>query len=248
MMKTQLALAIALLGLTSSYAQPDMSMSELMRCERLGAYDAASITAISRGLNLDANYILRTQQALRVSAWKLAPAFYISEATGRSVRDVLSEHYRRTWDEIESGYYSDPRRTAAPRHPGYSDAYDYDNSYRSSRSRRVVVDDREYERKLWERLLGRGYGRAAAESVCWIDRGRSFADLALAAHVGRVSGADPNDVLFEFSRVRSWERVRQMFGLSTDWGTRERRVRYSPRDRFDGRDRLEDLADIIIRR
>lgn len=58
-------------------------------------------------------------------------------------------------------------------------------------------------------------------------------DLSLAAHVSKLARVEPNEVLSELDRNRkSWNRVREIFGISADWERREQRPRNN-RDRSD---------------
>jgi hypothetical protein len=83
---------------TGALAQID----ELIRRERMPETEAASAVAISRGLGLRLDYVVRVKRDLGPRAWDLGPVFFISERNNMDPRQVWNEHRRGTsWMEID---------------------------------------------------------------------------------------------------------------------------------------------------
>jgi hypothetical protein len=105
---------------TGALAQID----ELIRRERMPETEAAAAVAISRGLGLRLDYVVRVKRDLGPRVWDLGPVFYISERHNIDPRQVYNEHRRgASWMELDRGrgYYGDGRG----RGRGYDDGYGY---------------------------------------------------------------------------------------------------------------------------
>ena len=120
---------------------------------------------------------------------------------------------------------------------------DDDDYYRNNRNRYGRQGDRQYEQRVWDQILRRAHGHGVNRTWRYLDRGLHIGDLAMASHLARVARTQPERVLEELLRDRSWRRVRDRLGISDDWETRGRYR--NERGRQGGRDILDDIFDII---
>ncbi|MBA3727109.1 MAG: hypothetical protein H0W86_11865 [Armatimonadetes bacterium] len=265
-----LATGLLLCGASSAFSA---TIRDIIRQERLSPQEAAAVVAISKGVGVSTNEVLKARKDLREKAWDLAPAFFIAERTRQSPRTIWQEHERgASWQSLERDRNTDYGRRKKEKRDRYDDGYRYDDGdhrydddndryddrnrgqgggledvlgdvlgrrrndryddqydYRNDRN----YADRDYERRVWDQILERAYKVDANRLWRWVEQGMNEGDLSLAAHVGKLARVDPNEVLYELERNRkSWNRVREIYGISSDWERRERRPRNN-RDRND---------------
>jgi hypothetical protein len=128
---------------------------------------------------------------------------------------------------------------------------DNDDYYSNNRNRYGRGSDRQYEQRVWDQILQRAYGHNTSRTWRFLDRGMHIGDIALASYVARVASVQPERVLDELARTKNWSRVRERFGIGSDWESRGRYRgddRYRDDDRYrNGRNRdiLDDIFDII---
>ena len=275
MKKSFVIFSLSLAALAGAAQRYDSGISDLIRRERLSPQEAATVYAISRGLGIDTYQVLRERNVPLAHVWDLAPAFYISQKTRLSVREIWDLHRRGAdWQDIESGrydyrgrgrndngrggYYDDGYdnggyRQGDPVAPGRPDrqgdqgrrqgdqGYGRDNRQQGDlgdilrrrddqygRNGRYDRDDA-YVERVWRQMLGRAFNSRAIGDWSWIRKGLYPNDLALAAHVSLITGADPDDVLYELSRTHNWEQVKRTFHVSNDWSRQDGRYRYDRR-------------------
>jgi len=120
---------------------------------------------------------------------------------------------------------------------------DDDDFYRGNRDRYGRQGDRAYEQRVWDQILQRAFNQNASRLWRYLDRGTHIGDIALASHVARVARTQPERVMDELLRTHNWNRVRETFGISRDWETRERNRNDRGRNR--DRDIWDDIIDII---
>ncbi|MEO7453335.1 MAG: hypothetical protein ABIV13_01065 [Fimbriimonadales bacterium] len=98
MKRTLLTLGATAMLATGALAQID----DLIKRERMPETEAAAAVAISRGLGLRLDYVVRVKKDLRPRVWDLGPVFYISERNNVDPRRVWEEHRRgASWMEID---------------------------------------------------------------------------------------------------------------------------------------------------
>ena len=117
MKRTLLTLSATAMLATGALAQID----DLIRRERMPETEAAAAVAISRGLGLRLDYVVRVKRELGQRVWDLGPVFYISERSNMDPRQIWNEHRRgASWMELDRnrGYYGEGRGR-------YEDEYGY---------------------------------------------------------------------------------------------------------------------------
>lgn len=120
---------------------------------------------------------------------------------------------------------------------------DDDDYYRGNRGRYGRQGDRAYEQRVWDQIFQRAFNQNASRLWRYLDRGTHIGDLALAMHVARVARTQPERVMDELVRTRNWNRVREHFGISRDWESRERN--WNDRGRNRDRSIWDDIFEII---
>jgi hypothetical protein len=120
---------------------------------------------------------------------------------------------------------------------------DDDDYYRGNRDRYGRNGDRAYEQRVWDQIFQRAFSQNASRLWRYVDRGTHIGDLALAMHVSRVARTQPERVMDELVRTKNWNRVREHFGISRDWESRERN--WNDRGRNRDRNIWEDIFEII---
>jgi hypothetical protein len=77
-------------------------INDLIRRERMPETEAAAAVAISRGLGLRLDYVVRVKRDLGPRVWDLGAVFYISERNNVDPRRVWEEHRRgASWLELD---------------------------------------------------------------------------------------------------------------------------------------------------
>lgn len=120
---------------------------------------------------------------------------------------------------------------------------DDDDFYSNNRDRYGRQGDKSYERQVWDQIFRRAFNQSTSRLWRYVDRGAHIGDLALASHVARVARVEPERVMDELMRNRNWNRVREHFGISRDWESRDRD--WNDRGRNRDRNILDDIFEII---
>lgn len=249
------AFAGLLVVAASANAQRNLSIGELVQYRKVSPQEAATIVAISRGLNIPSEYVLMQSQGMLGQVWSQAPAFSISERYRIPVREVWNKKLRgMSWDQIENdasrfGRYDS--RGSRDRDWNWDDSQrrEWDNLPRKNDDNRGGIDDilrrreddryrpsnrnEDYERRVWEQLLDRTFGRDASRATWWTERRLHYGDIALAGHVARVAKVNIDDVLYHLTRTHNWNVIRNDFGIDRTWERQTQRPRWDRIQRYD---------------
>jgi hypothetical protein len=141
-------------------------------------------------------------------------------------------------------------RSSRPDGRGYDGPYeDRRGGYGGRAGNRPYGDarylDEQYETRFWTSALRRAFGIDVSRVYRYGQSNRD-GDLAIAAHIAKLGRASIEDVLYEHSRFRNWNRTRAVFGITSDWDRFDTRQRY--RGNYGRRDKnFWDLLDGLIR-